>query len=134
MSDYTEKINQLTNSINNNCREVKKISVEIENLSESKEKLKKLLAVLESSSFRGKKRINSIPNLFRHTVKLNLFSGILDAITGVQYKNAVSDVNTCINKITDKISELKKRIEILNRQNSSYQSEIINVKKTREEK
>ena len=134
MSDYTEKINQLTNSINNNCREVKKISVEVENLSESKEKLKKLLAVLESSSFRGKKRINSIPNLFRHTVKLNLFSGILDAITGVQYKNAVSDVNTCINKITDKISELKKRIEILNRQNSSYQSEIINVKKTREEK
>ena len=134
MSDYTEKINQLTNSINNNCREVKKISVEIENLSESKEKLKKLLAVLESSSFRGKKRIKSIPNLFRHTVKLNLFSGILDAITGVQYKNAVSDVNTCINKITDKISELKKRIEILNRQNSSYQSEIINVKKTREEK
>lgn len=130
VSVNVDEMNRLNNSININNKEIRKTQNDVEKLENYKRKLKSVLRNMDALSSERNRKINFIPGLFKVPVKLNLFSDMMDTVSGSKYKNAISEIDGNIERIDKKISELNHRIKYLREQNNSYVSQVKTLSKT----
>lgn len=111
-TNYDNLIYKQQNIMSSCIQKNKKLEDDIEELKIMRSKMKKLLESTESISSRTKGKIINIPDLFVHSVKLTLFSNILDAIKGSQYTSAIRSLKHGIEQIDKKIKEYNNQIEL----------------------
>lgn len=130
MSVSADEINSLNKSIHDNNAEISKMQKEIEKLNNYRAKLKTVRKKMEELSSERKRKINGLAGLFGIPVKLDLFSGMMDLASGTRYKNAVSDLNKSIKRLSDRISELQNEIQSLRKQNDTFTFQVSTLKHT----
>lgn len=130
VSVKVDEINRLNNSINKNNKQISETQDDVKKLEEYKKKLKSVLKSMDELSSERNRKINFIPGLFHIPIKLNLFSNMVNSISGTKYKNAISEINSNIGRIDKRILELNNSIKYLRNQNNSCLLQVKALSKT----
>lgn len=120
MNDKCQMITEYQSQISTITAEIRTLEDEIQELMTLKSKMQNLSHNLDAISSFVSTVVRSLPGKMEHSIKLNLFSDLLNHAKGAQYTKAVADLEAGTQKIQKKIDEMRNKINTLRKQSNQY--------------
>lgn len=120
MSDKSQIITEYQSQISTITAEIRTLEDEIQELMAMKSKMQNLSQNLDVTSSYVRTIVQSLPEKMEHTIKLNLFSGLLNQAKGAQYMKAVAGLEAGTQKVQKRIDETRNQINTLRKQANQY--------------
>ncbi len=120
MNDKDQKISKYQSQILSIVSKVNTLEDEIQELITLKNKMASLRDKLEETGLSAYSFLQSVPGKFKHMIKINLFSGLINCAKGKEYQAALVDLNGGMRKIQKEIDEKRGEIDELKKQSRQY--------------